>query len=212
MIINTPRTRLRCWHETDREAFAAMHAHPEVMLDYGGPLDRVESDAKFDRYVAAFARAGFCRWAIEGLDGGFLGYAGIMLSGGPDHPLGAHAQIGWRLVRCAWGHGYATEAAQAALQDALTRVGLIEVLSYTAPDNLSAMPLATSRSRIGVSGCGKAWSGWLGRYEVSLTTAAHVPNNGAHTATGTQPPELPRPSPLRDRVQEVTYPSAARRP
>jgi RimJ/RimL family protein N-acetyltransferase len=147
MILNTPRTRLRCWQATDREAFAAMHAHPEVMLDYGGPLDRVESDAKFDRYVAAFDRDGFCRWAIEGLHGGFLGYAGIMLSGGPGHPLGVHASIGWRLVRCAWGHGYATEAAQAALRDVFTRVGLIEVLSYTAPDNLRSQAVM-SRLRL----------------------------------------------------------------
>jgi hypothetical protein len=44
-IINTPRIRLRCWEAADRGAFAAMHADPEVMLDYGGPINRVESDA-----------------------------------------------------------------------------------------------------------------------------------------------------------------------
>lgn len=142
MIINTPRTRLRCWRETDREAFAAMHAHPEVTLDYGGPLNRAESDAKLDRYAAAFDQCGFCRWAIESPDGEFLGYAGIMPSG-PAHPIGAHTDIGWRLVRSAWGNGYATEAAQAALQDAFTRVGLAEVLSYTAPDNLRSQAVMT---------------------------------------------------------------------
>jgi RimJ/RimL family protein N-acetyltransferase len=135
MIINTARTRLRCWREADREAFAALHAHPEVMLDYGGTLSRAESDAKFDRYVAAFNQLGFCRWAIERLDGEFLGYAGIMPSP-PQHPLGPHMEIGWRLVRHAWGHGYATEAAAAALNDGFTRAGLTEVVAYTASDNL----------------------------------------------------------------------------
>jgi RimJ/RimL family protein N-acetyltransferase len=55
---------------------------------------------------------------------------------GNDHPLGPHFEIGWRLMRDAWGRGYATEAAAAALDDAFKRVGLSEVVSYTAPDNL----------------------------------------------------------------------------
>jgi RimJ/RimL family protein N-acetyltransferase len=135
MIIDTPRTRLRWWREGDRDAFAALHADPEVMADYGGPLDRAQSDAKLDRYAAAFARGGFGRWAVESTAGAFLGYAGIMPSR-PEHPLGPHVEIGWRLVRSAWGQGYATEAATAALRDGFARCALAEVIAYTAPDNL----------------------------------------------------------------------------
>lgn len=39
-------------------------------------------------------------------------------------------------MRRAWGQGYATEAARAALDDVFSRAGLTEVVSYTAPDNV----------------------------------------------------------------------------
>lgn len=135
MILTTPRLRLRPWGEEDRDAFAALTADPEVMRDLGGPLDRARSDAKLDRYCAAFDRHGVCRWAVESLSGEILGYAGIMPLG-PDHPLGPGVEIGWRLMRRAWGQGYAAEAAAAALQDGFGRLGFGEILAYTAPDNL----------------------------------------------------------------------------
>lgn len=112
-----------------------MHADPEVMVDYGRVLSRAESDAKLDRYAAAFLSYGLCRWAVEDRVGDFLGYAGIMPSW-PEHPLGQHMEIGWRLIRRAWGCGCATEAAQAALIDAFHRARLKEVLAYTDPDNV----------------------------------------------------------------------------
>ena len=129
------RLRLRAWRATDRDAFAALNSDTEVMADEGGPIERAASDAKLDRYRAAFERHGFGRWVVEERDGRFLGYAGIMPSP-PGHPLGEHFEIGWRLTRTAWGSGYATEAARAALDDAFGRAGLPEVLAYTAADNL----------------------------------------------------------------------------
>jgi RimJ/RimL family protein N-acetyltransferase len=145
--IETPRIRLRCWQAADRDAFAAMNSHPEVMHDLGGPISRKQSDAKLDRFVAAFAERGFCRWLMESRDGKFLGYAGVMPSGA-GHPLGFHYDIGWRLVRRAWGFGYATEAATAALRDVFTRAGLTEVLSYTAAENVRSQAVM---SRLGLN-------------------------------------------------------------
>jgi RimJ/RimL family protein N-acetyltransferase len=134
MVLETHRLRLRHWRETDRPALAAMHADAEVMADYRRTFTRAESDARLDRYAASFERHGLGRWVVETLAGDFLGYVGIMPSW-PEHPLPPHREIGWRLVRRAWGNGYATEAATAALADAFERVGLSEVLAYTAPDN-----------------------------------------------------------------------------
>jgi RimJ/RimL family protein N-acetyltransferase len=147
--IETPRIRLRCWQGGDREAFAAMNADPEVMRDLGGPISREESDSKLDRFAAAFHRYGLGRLVVESPEGHFLGYASIMPSP-PQHPLGSHFEIGWRLVRSAWGHGYATEAAEAALHDAVARAGLTEILSYTASDNIRSQAVMV---RLGLRRC-----------------------------------------------------------
>lgn len=111
-----------------------MHAEPEVMVDAPKPLTREKSDRKLDRYLAAFRRDGFCQWAVETLDGDFVGYAGATRVA-KEHPLGSHVGAGWRLVRPAWGNGYATEAMLAAFDDAYRRARVGEVLAYTSPDN-----------------------------------------------------------------------------
>jgi RimJ/RimL family protein N-acetyltransferase len=43
--------------------------------------------------------------------------------------------VGWRLARDAWGHGYATEAARAALSYGFDVAGLTEVVSFTSETN-----------------------------------------------------------------------------
>jgi RimJ/RimL family protein N-acetyltransferase len=134
-LLRTARLALRPWRETDKPAFAALNADPEIAADLGGPLSRAASDAKLDRYRAIFDRHGFSRLAIEDSQRAFVGYAGVMPSR-PDHPLGPHAEIGWRLVRAAWGKGYASEASRAVLEHAFARLGLREVLAYTAADNV----------------------------------------------------------------------------
>ena len=136
MRITTPRLILRPWADTDALDFASMNSDPEVMNDQGGPLSRAESDRRLERYKQAFELHGFTRWALEcGSTASFLGCAGLM-SAGSEHPLGVHVEIGWRLVRKAWGRGIATEAAQAALADGFSRLRLDEILAYTSSENL----------------------------------------------------------------------------
>ena len=135
MILETQRLRVRTWDEEDADNFIALHANPTVMEDQGGPLDSGDSRQKLQRYAEAFQLHGYGRMLVETTDGTFLGYCGVMPVRRV-HPLGPHDEIGWRLLPEAWGHGYATEAAIASLTDGFARVGLTEVLAYTATDNL----------------------------------------------------------------------------
>jgi hypothetical protein len=58
MVIDTPCIRLRCWQEADREAFAAMDAHPEVMRDLGGPIGRHQPPADLEMRTQRMIVAG----------------------------------------------------------------------------------------------------------------------------------------------------------
>jgi len=133
---STARLTLRPWRDSDLDDFAAMNADPEVSADLGGPLSRAESETKLQRFRHSFDHYGLTRWAVLDDVGQFLGYAGIRRHGEGERALPPHHDIGWRFTRSAWGNGYASEAAAAALDDAFDRVGLEEVLAYTAPDNL----------------------------------------------------------------------------
>lgn len=135
LILETQRLRVRTWEEEDLDNFTALHTDPTVMEDQGGPLDLGDSRQKLQRYAEAFQLYGYGRMLVETIDGNFLGYCGVMPVRRA-HPLGPHDEIGWRLLPEAWGHGYATEAAHASLSDGFNRVGLTEVLAYTAADNL----------------------------------------------------------------------------
>lgn len=135
MKLETERLILRPWQEIDRSPMAAMCADPDVMWDYGYVNTVAESDARIARYHDAYLRLGYGRFPVLlRSDGSFLGYCGVMPVF-PGHPMEPGLEIGWRLIRAAWGKGYASEAARACLRDGFERCGMNEVLSYTAANN-----------------------------------------------------------------------------
>ena len=50
-------------------------------------------------------------------------------------PFAPAVEAAWRLAPAYWGKGYATEAAQAAIEDGFGRVGLGEIVAFTVPAN-----------------------------------------------------------------------------
>lgn len=134
-ILQTERLALRDWRATDRAAHAAMNADPAVMRHFPATMTAAESDAMFERMATHWAEHGFGLWAVErSSDGAFLGFTGLTRPSFEAHFTPA-VEVGWRFVRTAWGHGYATEAAEAALRFGFERVGLEEIVSFTVPAN-----------------------------------------------------------------------------
>jgi len=134
--IETGRLALREWRDEDRAPFAALNADPRVAEFLSGPLDRVESDAFVDRILARWAEDGHGLWAVEErASGQFIGFIGLAA---PRFQAAFTpcVEVGWRLAHDAWGHGYATEGARAALAFGFEQVGLDEIVSFTAPDNV----------------------------------------------------------------------------
>ena len=146
-MIETERLLLRQWREADREPWAALNADPQVMEHFPAPLTREESDASIDRNAASLAAEGFGNWAVERRsDGAFLGHVGLKRTGA-DLPFGGAPEMGWRLAFHAWGQGYASEAARAALTYGFDRCGLGEVVAFTAVPNLRSQAVM---ARIGL--------------------------------------------------------------
>jgi len=135
-VIPTERLLLRHWRRRDRKPFAALNADPAVMEHFPSTLSREQSDAMVDRLEELFKVQGFGLWALEVKETGeFIGFAGLNRV-----PFQAHftpaVEIGWRLARSAWGHGYASEAARAAVAYGFEVAGLDEIVSFTATTNV----------------------------------------------------------------------------
>lgn len=134
--IETPRLRMRRWRESDREPFAALSADPAVMAFFEAPQSRAVSDASVNAWQAQFAANGWSNWAVELRDSAeFIGFTGLSIPR-RTFSFSPCVEVGWRLARTAWGHGYATEAARASLRVAFEQLALPEVVSFTAVGNL----------------------------------------------------------------------------
>lgn len=135
-MIETERLILRPFEPGDLDAFAAINADAEVMRHFAAMPDRAGTATLMERLAERRADAGFgMSAAVERESGRFLGMIGIQTV--PfEQAFTPAVEVGWRLRRDAWGHGYATEGARAAMAEGFTRFGLHEIVAFTLPVNL----------------------------------------------------------------------------
>ncbi|MGQ0635129.1 MAG: GNAT family N-acetyltransferase [Planctomycetaceae bacterium] len=133
--MTTERLLLRPWRDADKVPFAALNADAQVMEFLPQPLDRAQSDALVERICEHFERHRFGLWAVEAPGiAPLVGFVGLNIP-----TFSAHftpcVEIGWRLAREYWGHGFATEAARGAMEFGFRQLALDEIVSFTVPAN-----------------------------------------------------------------------------
>ncbi|WP_216216041.1 GNAT family N-acetyltransferase [Amycolatopsis aidingensis] len=126
MFLETDRLVLRAFTESDVDNLVELDSDPEVMrwLSGGRPTSRAEIER---RVLPRFLGGGY--WAAEEKPHGvFLGWFELCSRAG-DRP--GEVELGYRLRRSAWGHGYATEGARALVRKAFTELGVWRIYAQT---------------------------------------------------------------------------------
>jgi RimJ/RimL family protein N-acetyltransferase len=133
IMLETDRLILREFTEADVDNLTALDADPDVLKYINGgtptPREEIEQDylPAFLSYYERFEGYGF--WAaIEKATGDFIGWFHFrpLPESPPDEP-----ELGYRLVKSAWGKGYATEGSRALIRKGFIELGVHRVVAST---------------------------------------------------------------------------------
>jgi RimJ/RimL family protein N-acetyltransferase len=143
-VLVTERLLLRQFTAADVDGLAELDGDPAVMRFISRKTrSRAEIETEvLPRFLGYYARyRDFGHWAADTRDQGeFIGWFGlrpVAATGAAmvdwvDAPAPAHtASLGYRLLRSAWGRGYATEGSLALVRRAFTELGVEEIVATT---------------------------------------------------------------------------------
>jgi ribosomal-protein-alanine N-acetyltransferase len=144
MMLRTERLTLRPLEPGDAGSYAAMRFHPEVARWLPpppvGPDEAVRTT--IERFAASWRERRYAPWGIFREDR-LIGHGGLNYV-----PEFERTEVLWALHPDAWGHGYATETARAALAYGFEQLGLDQIFAMTLPDNL---PSQAVMKRLGLT-------------------------------------------------------------
>jgi RimJ/RimL family protein N-acetyltransferase len=146
--LETARLILRPIASEDLDGFCELHADEEASRFIGGLQPRSVVWRNMGTKAGGWALHGFSFFSVIEKEGGrWIGQIG------PWRPEGwPGTEVGWGLLRHAWGKGYATEGATAAIDWAFDHLAWDEVVHVIAPENVRSQ--ATAR-RLGSSNRGQ---------------------------------------------------------
>jgi RimJ/RimL family protein N-acetyltransferase len=139
--VTTARLTLRRPRPEDAGAVFRIHGDPEANLhNPDGPQRSVdEAERLLAFFLDHWAEHGFGYWAVEDPSARAIGFGGVMRLPRED---GDVLNLYYRFEPDAWGHGYATETALAAVELARSLPGAMPVVAKTRPTNEPAKRVA----------------------------------------------------------------------
>ncbi|WP_125076286.1 GNAT family N-acetyltransferase [Pseudoxanthomonas sp. SGT-18] len=137
-VIETERLVLRPPQAADFERYAELLTDEHACRFIGGSASRAAAWRKFLQMPGAWMVQGFAMFSvIDRATGLWLGQSG------PWRPEGWPGnEVGWSFHPQAWGRGYATEAATAAIDWAFAELGWDHVIHCIDPENLPSQRVA----------------------------------------------------------------------
>lgn len=145
LVCETSRLLLRHFTLDDIDFLVALHSDPQVAEFIGGVKTPEQTRQRLDQWIHEYQVYGYSKWAVAlRSTGELVGRCGLALESieGADH-----WELGWTLARAYWGNGYASEAANAAMEHSFRVLGLQRLISLIRPGNTASTRVA---ERIGM--------------------------------------------------------------
>lgn len=136
--LETARLFLRPPCQQDLDGWAALMADEASSQFIGGPVPRATAWRGMAAMAGSWELMGFGMFSvIEKATGKWVGRLG------PWQPEGwPGTEVGWGLIRSAWGKGFATEGAAASIDWAFEHLGWTEVIHCISPENSGSASVA----------------------------------------------------------------------
>jgi RimJ/RimL family protein N-acetyltransferase len=138
IILTTRRLAIRQFTEDDVDNLFNLNSDPVVMRYIGRPAPReVLRDQIIPFHLGVYKRLNrLGTWAAESVGNGeFLGW--FHFRPGADGDI-TNVDLGYRLLRSAWNHGYATEGSDALINMGFTDLGVQRVFAHTMTVNTAS--------------------------------------------------------------------------